>query len=83
MGKPFYQIMIEGIVVGQLLIWVYYITKMLILPNLTLLIDLTKSEAATLFIAGFLFHIICEITGVNIWYVNNYYKLLEKAKTQV
>ena len=83
MSKPFYQVMIEAIIVGQILIWVYYITKIFILPNITVFVDFTNNEIATLFISGFLFHIICEVTGVNVWYAKNYYSLLDKLEKTI
>jgi len=33
-------------------------------------------EIQTLFIVGALFHLLCEYTGVNVWYAKNYCKLL-------
>lgn len=83
MGKPLYQIFIEGIVVGQLLVWIFNLTKYIIIPNLIPLFDLRGSNIPILFISGFLFHIICEFTGVNIWYVRNYYSILEKLKKPI
>lgn len=78
MIKPFYQVVIEGIVVGQLLIWMYYITKSLIVPNLIPIVNFTNNEAAIVFLSGFMFHLICEFTNINLWYVQNYYNILKK-----
>lgn len=83
MIKPFYQLVIEGIVVGQLLVWVFFFTKYLILPNLTTYIDLTGSETAAIFVAGFLFHLLSEFSGINVWYVNNYYNILKKLNRKI
>lgn len=63
-------VFIEASVVGVFLILLVYIVKQFenYLP--------IKSEIVTLFLAGFLFHIIFEYTGVNAWYSKQYCKLL-------
>lgn len=83
MGKPLYQIFIEGIVVGQLLIWIFYLTKYIVIPNLVPLFDFRGNIVIAIFLSGFLFHLITEFTGINIWYVQNYYKILEKLKKPI
>ncbi len=67
MQKNISTILIEAIVVGILLIIVFEFTKYL-LP--------TSSSFIQLFVCGALFHILCEISGINIWYVKNYYSIL-------
>lgn len=56
-------ILLEGVVVGFLLVVLYFILALLFGKKYT-----------TLFIAGALFHILCEMSGLNKWYVDNYYK---------
>lgn len=55
-------ILLEAGVVGLLLVILY----------LCLHLVLGRSYI-TLFVAGALFHILCEISGLNKWYVDNYY----------
>lgn len=61
-------ILIEGSIVGLLLLFIYEFTKKFI--N----IKSRNSEVVQLFISGFLFHILCQLFGINKWYVDNYYK---------
>jgi len=73
--KPINLILIESTVVGLLLIAFVKIVKDYILqyaPNLSG----QKDNIELFFIAGFLFHIVCEYTGVNLWYSKEYCKLL-------
>lgn len=67
MQKNIFTILTEAIVVGILLIIVFEFTKS-ILPG--------SSSFIQLFVCGALFHILCEISGINIWYANNYYSIL-------
>lgn len=72
--KPVLTILIESTVVGVgLAILVYLIETYLskYLPNI-----IQNKKMQILFISGFLFHIICEYTGVNTWYAKEYCKLL-------
>lgn len=57
------KILLEGVIVGFLLVVLYFTLALLFGKNYT-----------TLFIAGALFHILCEMSGLNKWYVENYYK---------
>ena len=68
MKKPPSSILIEAIVVGILLIIVYHIVDK----------SFTYDNNVILFISGALFHILCEISGVNLWYVHNYNEILQK-----
>jgi hypothetical protein len=71
--KSFNTVLFESIFVGALLVVLYtlveYITKNLLkftnIPSFVLL-----------FLSGALFHLICEYTGINVWYVREYNKLL-------
>jgi hypothetical protein len=73
--KPFTLVITEAIIVGLLLVGFVKVTKDYILqyiPNLS-----GQKETIELFIiAGFLFHIVCEYTGINLWYSKEYCKLL-------
>lgn len=75
-------IVMEGVVVGLLLIPLTYLTGKVFSPLLRkpLLPDVCQSwnqfyvMEINLFLAGFFFHIILEYLGVNKWYVDNYYR---------
>ena len=72
--KSLSTIITESTVVGIGLIFVYYIVNYIItnyIPQLNLNLHIK------LFISGFIFHVICEYTGVNIWYVKEYSKLMK------
>lgn len=73
--KPFTLVITEAIIVGLFLVGFVKLTKDYILPhtpNLTGQKDLFE----LFIIAGALFHIIFEYTGVNLWYSREYCKLL-------
>jgi hypothetical protein len=63
-------VLIEAAVVGVCLIAIVKIVR-IVTEKWSL------SEMLILFISGFVFHIICEYTGVNKWYAVEYCKLLE------
>lgn len=68
-------VLTEAIIVGILLVGVVKLTKNYLLPHIP---DLSgqKQSIELFIIAGFLFHIACEYTGVNLWYSKEYCKLL-------
>ncbi len=76
-------IIFEGIVVGLALIIFAYASSALLHyvgypvpaldPQCSVWND-TKIMEASLFVAGFLFHLTAEYTGVNSWYVRHYYR---------
>jgi hypothetical protein len=74
MSKPFSIILMEAVVVGILLIIVYNIVNVIL--RLYKLGD--KMGLLVLFVSGFIFHILCEITGINLWYVKDYNKYIVK-----
>jgi hypothetical protein len=75
--KSLKSVSIEAVVVGILLIAVVkFVQKYLLdyIPN----ISGKKTVYELLFVSGFLFHIACEYTGINVWYSKEYCKLLTK-----
>lgn len=64
MSKNYITVLIEASIVGGLLVALFNIIKNII-PN--------YSQIIQLFITGASFHILCEILGINLWYVKNYF----------
>jgi len=60
-------VLIEAIVVGILLSIITGLTTLL-MPNRSLLWIVINA-----FLCGAAFHIFCQVTGINDWYVKNYY----------
>ncbi len=76
--KSFIQVsLIEGSIVGLLLVILFSLLSFL-LRNNNLIKNKNIQLYLSLFISGALFHILCEYTGVNVWYVKNYKELLPK-----
>ena len=69
MQKELLRILFEAFIVGILLIVIYYPIKMLLKE---------VDNNIILFISGGLFHIICEYSGLNLWYVEDYNKILKQ-----
>lgn len=77
------RVIIEAIVVGVLLIPFTYvagfiarnIVKKPSLPDVCQSWNKNYIMEVNLFIAGFLFHIVCELVGLNRWYALNYFKV--------
>jgi hypothetical protein len=87
--KSFPLVVFESIAVGSGLICLFIILLFLIglLPyfNINHIDDEFKKRHSihmflTTFLAGALFHLLCEYSGINVWYVNQYNKLLPKNK---
>jgi hypothetical protein len=72
-SKTLNLVLLEASIVGIGLVVLVYIFKQLdvYIPDL-----FGYKEIQTLFIVGALFHLLCEYTGVNVWYAKNYCKLL-------
>lgn len=72
-SKTLKSVLFEASVVGIGLVVLFYIFKQLdaYIPDL-----FGYKEIQTLFIVGVLFHILCEYTGINVWYAKDYCKLL-------
>lgn len=68
-GKPVSTVVIESIVVGALLVCFYMVVSNINHGEGMLLINL--------FISGAIFHLAFEYTGLNLWYVREYNKLLK------
>ena len=72
--KEIKTVIFEATVVGILLIIIFKLVNYYLfdyIPNITV-----SKNIELLFISGFLFHIICEYTGVNIWYSKEYVNIL-------
>ena len=69
---PFKQLMKEAIVVGAFLVILFFIVHYVAMKMYG---DKAMTDhiilAVQLFIAGFVFHVGCEYTGVNHWYCSN------------
>ena len=61
-------VLIEALVVGILLSIIIGLTTLL-MPGRSLIWIVINA-----FLCGAAFHILCQVTGVNDWYVINYYK---------
>lgn len=72
--KSIDRIAIEASVVGVSLIVLVYVAKMFKdnIPNLTGY----KMDIEFYFIIGFIFHVIFEYTGLNLWYSKDYCKMI-------
>lgn len=72
-AKPIKTILIEAIVVAAGLVALYFAVDYLATHA-----GISKGEhhVVKLAAAGALFHVACEYTGVNVWYVKDYAKLL-------
>lgn len=69
MKSPF-TVAIEALVVGVLLVSIVKLLKLLEIPVLF------DKEIELLMISGIIFHIGCEISGINVWYAKEYCKIL-------
>ncbi len=66
-SKTIFRVVLEGIIVGILFLFLFKMIESLLVNN---------DKYTHLFITAFLFHILCEISGINIWYAKDYMKLL-------
>jgi hypothetical protein len=55
----------------QILIEAVFVGIMTIILGLLLRLVIFNNQILFLFLLGFLIHILCEITGVNVWYCKN------------
>jgi hypothetical protein len=73
-SKSLLTVTIEATVVGLLIIIITKIVKdylLMYIPNFT-----GNKNIELLFISGFLFHILFEYSGINLWYAKEYIKLI-------
>jgi hypothetical protein len=70
--KPVSTVLIESVIVGAGLIAIVYFVEMYLSKYIPDIIQNKKIQ--NLFFSGFLFHILCEYTGVNMWYAKDYYE---------
>lgn len=73
--KSVLYVLFEATIVGVILVIIVNLFKQFLLqyiPNFSG----NKSNIELLFIAGFLFHLVFEYTGTNLWYSKEYCKLL-------
>ena len=68
-------VIVEASVVGVCLILLVYLVKQYI--NLVPDVSGYKNDIELFFIVGFLFHILFEYSGINLWYSVEYCKLLK------
>lgn len=73
--KPVSTIIVESIFIGFVFVILFIV--FLGIFNLTPL-DHMYNMILSAFVASATFHVLCEYTGLNVWYVNQYYKLLPK-----
>lgn len=81
MSKSVLTILIEAVVVGLALIPIVYLSgtvasKVASKPSLPEICSKWNENyimEVNIFLAGFFFHVIAQYTGLNKWYVDNYY----------
>ena len=80
--KKFNTVLLEGVVVGILLILFVYVSSYLLklvgqdnlnLPEICKTWNKHYIMEKTIFLSGLLFHLSFEYTGLNKWYVDSYY----------
>lgn len=77
-AKSVSRIFIEALVVGALLIIFHDITLRVLEMN-SFSKKLIENKLVILFIAGFVFHIACEYSGINKWYSVDYCEKISNA----
>ena len=60
--KPIQTLALEALVVGTFLVALFFVIS-----------KLTKNTLVAVFASGVVFHIVCELTGVNAWYAKTYF----------
>ena len=66
--KTFFTVFIEAICIGAIISIMMFLSMLIVPKNRIVWI------AIAAFACGASFHILCQVSGVNDWYVKNYYK---------
>jgi hypothetical protein len=75
--KSLFQVnLIEAPIIGILLVILFSITIIILQLIPLLKKNHNLNMILSVFISGALFHIICEYTGLNVWYSKNYYNII-------
>lgn len=75
--KSLFQVnLIEAPIIGILLVILFSITIIILQLIPLLKKNHNLNMFLSVFISGALFHIICEYTGLNVWYSKNYYNII-------
>jgi hypothetical protein len=72
--KDFHVVVFEAMIVGAILTTIFYFGTFYVFKRAS---DSPGFSFMVVFMSGFLFHLIFEYTGLNIWYVQDYSKLLK------
>jgi hypothetical protein len=75
------KLMTEAVVVGVALLPVYVLTKKFITVALPRMSGVTQ-EYTSIVVCGGLFHLICEGSGVNDWYLDNGVAVLKRMEKE-
>ena len=74
--KNYTTVLIEATVVGIGLVVLVELLKIIDISSIAKTFGISNNQIILLFLAGFIFHILCEYTGINSWYAKNYCKLI-------
>ena len=64
----------EAPIVGFVLILIFLFISCLLSCSCNTKIN--KNMILSTFISGYIFHVLCEYTGVNVWYSKDYYEII-------
>jgi RsiW-degrading membrane proteinase PrsW (M82 family) len=79
MKKSISTLFIESVVVGIGSLILFLIVLVLLSYIKQLKDNHPVHMAVSVFVSGMIFHLICEVSGVNIWYSKKYCELLQKT----
>lgn len=74
-AKPVVTVLVEAVVVGVLFVAFVHVTLWYVMP-LVPNVSGNKGAFELFLVAGFLFHVVSEYTGLNMWYARGYCELL-------
>ena len=66
--KTFFTVFIEALCIGVILAIMMFLSMLIVPKNRIIWIAIAS------FACGASFHILCQVSGLNDWYVKNYYK---------